>query len=204
MGLALALGSAAIVLEITAELSHRSAIYRHHIESMGSRISQLRKELTEAKRQNAAMNSAVLANAEINRVLSARDAVLLRWLPNSTINAHGLVAVSRKASSAVVEVGGLSVAPGRKILFWWMVDRGGFIKATALKPAPDGRGSFVIRMPTRAAELAGVMITLEAIESPRQAGGQGNPPGGLAEGSALKEMVVYSEKHGQRYPFFSC
>jgi hypothetical protein len=170
MGLALALGCAAMVLEITAELSHRSAMYRHRLESMGSRIVQLRKELTEANRQNAAMSSAGLANGEINRVLSAPDAVLLRWLPNSTIKAHGLVAVSRKAGGAVVEVGGLSVAPSRKILFWWMVDRGGFIKAAALNPAPDGRGSAVIRMPARTIGLTGVMITLEAVESPDQPG----------------------------------
>jgi Anti-sigma-K factor rskA len=161
MGLAFALGCAAIALEITAELSHRSAIYRLHIESMGSRIAQLRKDLAEVRRQNAAMSAVKLANAEVNRILSAPDAALLRWPSNSSVNGHGLVAASRKAGGALIEVAGLSAAPGGSIVVWWLVHRGGAIKAAALNPSPDGRESLFIKMPERNTRLAGVMITLE-------------------------------------------
>jgi hypothetical protein len=168
MAVAIALGCAAIALETASELSSRSGNFHRRLELLGSRISRLRTEAADAERQVAAMHAEQLARANVNRVLSAPDVVVLRLTPGAGSNARGLVAVSRQAGDAFVEVAGLSPPAGHTSVMWWLLAQGPPAKAAEFDPAADGRLSLTIQMPPRGARIAGAIITLGPGKSPEQ------------------------------------
>jgi hypothetical protein len=147
MAIAIALGSLAVALEIASELSSRSTFFHHRMESIRSRIASLRAEQS--------------ASANISRVLSASDVVLLRLIPTAGSKAHGLIALSREAGGAFIEVGGLSIPAGHKCELWWLSVRGDAIRAIESDPEPDGHLSLAVPMPPGGTKIAGAIITLE-------------------------------------------
>jgi Anti-sigma-K factor rskA len=166
MAVAIALGCAAIALETTSELSSRSANFHRRLELLGSRMARLRTEAADAERELAAMRAERLARADVNRVLSAPDVMVLRLTPGAGSNARGLAMISRQAGGAIIEVAGLSAAAGHTAAIWWLMAQGPPAKAAEFNPGADGRLSLAIQMPPRGARIAGAIITLEPGKSP--------------------------------------
>jgi hypothetical protein len=172
MAVAIALGCAAITLETLSELSARYSNFHHRLELIGSRISRLRSEAAEADRQLATMHAEQLARANVNRVLSAPDVTVLRLAPGAASSARGLVAISRQAGDAIIEVAGLRVAAGHTSVMWWLPAQAPPAKAAELDPGADGRLSLAIQMPPRGARIAGAIVTLETEKSPDKPNGR--------------------------------
>jgi Anti-sigma-K factor rskA len=161
MAFAIALACAAIALENAAELSRRSAFFRRHLELLNARISHLHSEAADAQRRLAAIGADPLADANVNRVLSAPDVVLVRLTPAADSHASGLLAISRQAGAAILEVAGLSVGSGQTSVMWWLLAEGPAVMAVTFNPAANGRLSLAVRMPPHGARIAGALITLE-------------------------------------------
>ncbi len=162
MAVAIALGCAVVALETSSELLSRSTRFHRRLELLGSRISRLRTEVADAKRELSSMRAEQLARANVNRVLAAPDVMLLRFTPGAGINARGLIAISSQANDAVLEVAGLQAAAGHTCVMWWLLAQGPPAKAAEFNPAADERLSLAIRMPPRGTMIAGAIITLEA------------------------------------------
>jgi hypothetical protein len=161
MAVAIALGCTAIALETASELSWLSANFHRRLELLGSRIARLRTEAASSERQLSEVRAEQLARADINRILSAADVRLLRLTPGAGTDARGLVAISRHAGGAIIEVAGFPAAAGHTGAMWWLLAQGPPAKAAELNPGADGRLSRAIQMPPRGARIAGVIITLE-------------------------------------------
>jgi hypothetical protein len=186
MGLAIALGSAAVALEIASNLSSRTTLFNHQVGLIRSRLSQLRVEATNAQRQLASLRAEQLTRATMNRVLSATDATIFRLTPGAGSSAHGLVAVSRQAGAAIVEIGGLPPKPGQTCVMWWMPAQGAGAKAAEFNPDSDGRVSLAVQMPPRSAPITGVIITREPGKPADQ------PKGSIILKAVLPEPQVLS------------
>jgi Anti-sigma-K factor rskA len=172
MAIALALGCAAVALENASELSSRSMNFHRRVELLGSQISRLRSEISDAGRQLAAMRAQQFAHANLNRVLSAPDVMVLHLTPGPGTSAHGLVALSRQAGDAILEVAELSAAAGHTCVMWWLLAPGPPAKAAEFNPDVDERLSLTIRMPPRGAKIVGAIITLEPGKSPDKPNGR--------------------------------
>jgi len=172
MAVAIALGCIAIALETASELSSRSANFHHHLELLGSRMVQLRTEAADAERKLSAMRAERLSHANVNRVLSAPDVMVLRLTPGAGSDARGLAAISRQAGVAIIEVAGLGVGAGHTSVMWWLMAQGPPAKAAEFDPGANGRLSLVIQMPPRGARIAGAIITLEPTKSPEKPDGR--------------------------------
>lgn len=172
MAIAIALGCAAIALEMASELSARSASFHRRLELLGSQMARLRTEAADAQRELAAMRAERLARAKINRVLSAPDVTVLRLTPSAGSDARGLAAISRQAGGAIVEVAGLWAAAGHTSVMWWLMAQGPPAKAAEFDPGANGRLSLAIQMPPRGARIAGAIITLEPSKSPDKPDGR--------------------------------
>jgi hypothetical protein len=173
MAIAIALGCVAIALETATELSRRSAYFHQRLEFLDERIARLRSETADAERQfTAALRAAQLAHANVNRVLSAPDLVLLRLAPGADRNARGLVAISRQTGDAILEVSGLTGGAGHATVMWWLLAKRPPVRAAAFYPDADGRRSLTVQIPPRGAKIAGVVITLEPEKSPDKPNGK--------------------------------
>jgi hypothetical protein len=172
MAIAIALGCVAIALETTSELSSRSANFYHRLELLSSRIARLRTEAADAEGQLAAMRAERLARIRVNRILSAPDAMVLRLTPGAGSNASGLIAISKQAGAAIIEIRGLSAPAGHTSILWWLLAHGPPAKGAELDPGADGRLSRAIQIPPRGAKIAGVIMTLEPEKSPGKPGGR--------------------------------
>jgi Anti-sigma-K factor rskA len=161
MAVAIALGCAAVAMEMASELSSRTAFFHHRLELLHLRVSQLRTEADDAERHLAAMRAEPAARADLNRVLSAADVVVLRLRPSAGGEARGMAAVSREAGSAIIEIAGLPDAVGQSYVMWWILERGAPAKAGTLTPNADGRLSLTIPMPPKDAKVIGVIVTSE-------------------------------------------
>jgi Anti-sigma-K factor rskA len=162
MAVAIALGCAAVAQEIAGELSSRTAFFHRRVEFLISRNSELRTEAANTERQLARMHAERTAPANINRVLSATDVMVLRLTPGAGSSAHGLLAISREAGGAIIEIGGLPAASGKTCVIWWLPARRSPAKASEFNPDADGRVSLAVPMPPRGARIAGAIITLES------------------------------------------
>jgi anti-sigma-K factor RskA len=172
MAIAIALGCAAIALEMTSELSSRSANFHRRLELLSSRIARLHTEAADAERQLAVMRDERLARTRVNRVLSAPDVMVLRLTPGAGSNTHGLVAISRREGAAIIEISGLSATAGHTSVLWWLPAHGPPAKGAEFDPGADGRLSRAIQMPPRGAKIAGVIVTLGSGKSPGKPGGK--------------------------------
>jgi hypothetical protein len=204
MTVAIALGCAAIALETASELSLRSANFHRRIELLGSRMARLRTEAADAERELAAMHAERLARANVNRVLSAPDVMVLRLRPGAGTNARGLAAISRQAGGAIIEVAGLWAVPGHTSVMWWLMAQGPPAKAAEFDPGGDGRLSLAIQMPPRSARIAGAIITLEPSKSPDKPDGtimlKGMLPrpqvlGCLIRGRRSRKVIAFLTPH---------
>jgi anti-sigma-K factor RskA len=160
MAIAIALGCAAVTMEVASELSSRKANFHHRLELLSSRITRLRNEAAEAEQQLAVMRAGQLAHIRANRVLSAPDMMMLRLTPGiAGSSAHGIIAISRQEGTAIIEISGLSARAGKTDVLWWLVARGPSVKGAEFEPDADGRLSRAIQMPPRGVKIAGVSIT---------------------------------------------
>jgi Anti-sigma-K factor rskA len=179
MAIAIALGSAAVAMETTSELSSRTMFFHHRVELLLSRIAGLRAEAAEAERQLAALQAERINGASINRVLSANDVVTLRLTPGAGSNAHGLLALSRQAGAAIVEIAGLPRTDSRSCVIWWLLAKRPPIKAIELDLNADGWRSQAIPLPPHRERVNGVIVTLES-----------GKPGNKPEGGILLKGVL--------------
>jgi hypothetical protein len=166
MALAIALGCAVVVIETASELSSSSSRYHRRLSLLGSRVSRMQTEIANAEQQLSAMRAEQAARTSMNRILSAPDAMLLRLGSNPhAATPHGLVAVSKKAGNAMLEVVGLPSAADGAYVMWWLPSQGRPVKAVQFQPGADQRVSVIAEMPPRGARIAGVIITREAGKS---------------------------------------
>jgi hypothetical protein len=161
MALAVALGCAAVALEMASELSSRRTRFNRRVEVLRSRMSGLHTDVADAERQVAALRAEQHAGADVNRILAAKDLMVLDLRSGTQSRARGLVAISRKAGGAIIEVAGLPAAAGQTCVVWWLLAQGPPTKAAEFLPDITGRRSLSIEMPPRSARIAGAMITLE-------------------------------------------
>ena len=161
MAVAFALACAAVALETAFESSSRSASFHRHLELLGARVSRLRTEVADAKRQLAPMNTERDSTASISRVLTATDVAILRLRDGGT-NARGLLALSSSVGAAIVVVSGLSATVGQTCLVWWLLAKGPPLVAAQFKPDADGRVLLAIRLPRGGYRIAGAVLTLES------------------------------------------
>ncbi len=172
MAVAIALGCAMIVLETASELSWRSTNFHHRLNLLGSRVSRMRAQIVNAERQLSTLRAERAARANINRILSAPDVMLLRLAPGAASGTpRGIVAISREAGDAILEVAGLPAAADHAYVMWWLPVQGAPAKAAEFHPGADERVSVVAQMPPRGARIAGAMITLEPGKSPAKPNG---------------------------------
>lgn len=162
MGVALALGCAAVAIEMASELSSRATFFHHRLELLHWQVLELRAEADDAERQLAVMRTERAAGPDLNRVLSATDVVVLRLRPSAGREAHGMAAISRQLSAAIIEIAGMPAASGQTYVMWWLLARGAPSKAAILSPDTQGRLSLAIQTPPRGASVAGAIVTLEA------------------------------------------
>jgi hypothetical protein len=130
----------------------------------------LRTEAADAHRRLAAIGSERNAYASVNRVLSAADVLVVRLGPGSASKASGLVAISREAGSAIVEIAGLPAPAGQTCVLWWITTRQLPIKAAEFSPDTDGRVSLAVAIPPKRAGITGAIVTLESskpVDQPR-------------------------------------
>jgi Anti-sigma-K factor rskA len=158
MAVAMALGCAAVALETALDLSSRSASSRRRLELLGARISRLRSQAADAERQLAAMDAERTTRAGINHVLSATDVLVVRLTPGAGSHARGLLAISRQAGGAVLEIAGLPA--GETCVMWWTLTQGPPAKAAEFSPDAEGRLSLAVQLP-RGMRIAGAIVTLE-------------------------------------------
>jgi hypothetical protein len=164
MALAVAFGCAAIALEMASELSSHSANFHRRLLVLNSRIVRLRTEAADAERRLMAMRAEQLNRAQLNRVLSAPDAMVLRLAPKAGGNARGLVAISRKTGQAIIEVAGLSPMQGHGVM-WWVLAQAPPAKAAELTTGADGREALAVKLPPRGVRVVGAIITLDSGKS---------------------------------------
>ncbi len=162
MAMAIALGCAVVTLETASELSSRSISFHRRLDLLRSRISGLRTQAADAERQLAAMRSERNARVKVNRVLSAPDVTVLRLRPGVASNARGLLAFSREAGGAAIEIVGLPAGAGQTCVMWWIAARGFPSKAAEFTPDTDGQLSIAVAMPPKGAKITGAIVTLEA------------------------------------------
>jgi hypothetical protein len=172
MAIAIAVGCAAIALEMASELSSRSVNFHRRLELLSSRIARLHTAAANAERQLATMRDEQLARTRVNRVLSAPDVIVLRLTPCAGSSTHGLVAISRQEGAAIIEISGLSATAGHTSVLWWLLTHGPPAKGAEFDPGADGRLSRAIQIPPRGAKIAGVIVTLGSEKSPGKAGGR--------------------------------
>jgi anti-sigma-K factor RskA len=161
MAVALALGCAAVALEVAAELSASSTTYHHRLNLLGSRVSQMRAHIASIERQLSAARAENVTRTRMNHILSAPDAMILRLAPAGGSTARGLVAISRATSAAVLEVAGLPQPSEGSYVMWWMPIQGKPSKATEFRPDGEQRASIVAQLPPRGTKVAGIMVTME-------------------------------------------
>jgi hypothetical protein len=172
MAVAIALGCAVVAIETASELSSSSSNYHRRLSLLGSRVSRMRTQIANAERQLSAMRADRTARANMNRILSAPDAMLLRLTPHpGPATPRGLVAISKKAGRAMLEVAGLLAAADRRYVMWWLAMQGEPAKAAQFEPGADERVSVMAEMPPPGTRIVGVMITLEADKSPDKPAG---------------------------------
>jgi hypothetical protein len=180
MGLAFALACAIVALEFGSELSHRSQHYRNRISSLSSRLKAMRGEVANADRELAEMRTAVVTRDELNRILAAPDARLIRLIPaehehftgTPSSAPHGLIVMSRKLGRAVFEVAGLTpLAAGQRYTLWWMVEKHRAVKAAQFMTAGDGRATVAAAMPPEKTAIEECIVTAgPAVGVPEQGG----------------------------------
>jgi len=162
MAAAIALGCALVALETASELSSTSTYFHHRLGLLGSRASLMRAQIEDVERELTAMKADRTARANLDRILAAPDAKLMRLRPAAARNAKGLILVSKQAGEAVCEVAGLPAAADRIYVMWWLPVRGEPAIAAQFQPRPDDHLSVVVQMPAHGTAIAGAIVTLEA------------------------------------------
>src|SRR5437588_12985418 len=71
MAVALALGCAAVALEVASELSSSSRTYHRRLDLLGSRVSQMRAHIASIERQLSAVRAENVTRNKMNHILSA-------------------------------------------------------------------------------------------------------------------------------------
>jgi hypothetical protein len=168
MALALVLACAAVMFEFASEMSHRSSHYRLRIAQLYNRIDRMRGEIVTADRRLAGMRSEVAAREDLNRILASPDTQLMRLASpgNHSAGTSGLIAISKRLRSAVVEVAGLpALPPGQTYAVWWMLKQGGTARAAQFQTDVEGRASVIARLPAREDVIAGTIVTVESENS---------------------------------------
>ncbi|MBV8772650.1 MAG: anti-sigma factor [Deltaproteobacteria bacterium] len=160
MALALAMGCAAVAIEMASELSSRTSFFHHRLELLRRQLFDLRADPDDAGR-NLAATRAGLAGLDLNRVLSATDVVVLRLRPSAGSKAHGMAAISKQLSAAIIEIADLPTASGQTYALWWLPAQGAPRKAAILSPDAEGRLSLAIQIPPKGASVAGAIVTLQ-------------------------------------------
>lgn len=162
-GMALAIAAACIVvtLEISSELSSRSASYHR-------RIHQLSSRLATADQKIAAMRGEALARDSLTRILAASDVRLMRLSPiDGAAKASATVAISRKLSRAVLEVQGLPPTPaGQTYRLWWTLEHGSTVAAAQFQTRIDWGAIVSAQLPSGGDSIAAALVTAEPEKAP--------------------------------------
>jgi len=171
MALALALASVIVMLEISSELSYRSATYHRRIQRLSSRLQQMRGEIATADQRIAKMREDAVARDTLNRILAAPDVRLMRLEPGdadaktqakTNAKTKAMIAMSRKLSRAVLEVEAMPpTPPGRIYRLWWTLDGGAVVAATQFQTRLDWRATVPARLPSSGGAISGALVTSE-------------------------------------------
>ncbi len=200
---AAALVLAVLAREQSAQLAASSARYRHQIAALNNHMGLMVADLAAAEGQLSLLHSELdnrvhltrillapeglrvelEASTLLTRVMLAPDArvIKLQPLPRAP-GASGLVTISERSSTAILEVSGLPTsAPDQAYELWWIVARRMPIKAALFRAEPDNETIVLASMPPKGVALVASAITLEG------ATGEKLPSGPLyLEGQMMK------------------
>ena len=173
MAFAIALACAVVALENASQFLSSSTHYHHRLQFLSSRIERMQTDLANAQQQLSAMRAERDLRESMNRILQSPDAVVLHLGGDAgSHNSSGLVAFSKNAGKAVLEVAGLPASPGNWYVMWWLPAGKPPVKAAQFRTDSDGRAAVRVQMPPAHQPIAGSMITDEHDGSPNQPSSQ--------------------------------
>jgi hypothetical protein len=167
MALALVLACVVITFEFASEMSHRSSHYRLRVAQLYNQINHMHGQIVMAERRLAGLHSEVTARDDMNRILASSDAQLIKLAsPEHGGGSSGLIVVSKRLGSAVLEVAGLPVLPpGQSYALWWVLEPGVTVRAAQFQTEAEGRASVIAKLPPRESPITSTIITVESENS---------------------------------------
>jgi Anti-sigma-K factor rskA len=181
MAFAIALACVIVALEHASQLSSSSTHYHHRLRVLSARVAQIQTELADARRQLSVMRAEQDSRETMNRILQSRDAAVVPLGADvANHNTSGLIAISKNAGKAMLEVAGLPASPGNWYVMWWLPAGKPPVRAAQFRTDSDGRAAVRVQMPPVHQPILGSMITDERDGSPGQPSGQIVLKGALA------------------------
>jgi hypothetical protein len=184
-GIATAAAAAMMLLALqqSAKLISNTSRFRQQIANLNGRVGEMKTQLAAADGQLALLNDElgnrvrlthILLSPEglrvelegstfLNRVLLAPDAHVVHLRPlRRAGGATGLITLSSRAGSAIVETSGLPPnPPDTAYELWWIVARRTPIRAAVFGAASEGDSVVLASLPPAGVRLMGSAITLE-------------------------------------------
>jgi hypothetical protein len=164
MALAIALACGIVATEMIGLYGSRATHFRHKMDRLQARISQMQARLASANSQVAEMQREAAYHDEFERIFAASDSQLIRLEPHDRrADIAGALVLSRRLAAAALEVVGLPApSPGEHYAVSWAPREGPPIFASQLDPVDPKAGDAVLKLPFPPPAAVGVMVALEA------------------------------------------
>jgi hypothetical protein len=172
MALAVALACGIVATEMIGLYGNRATHFRHKMDRLQARISQMQGRLASANSQVAEMRREAAYHDEFERIFAASDSQLIRLEPHDRrADMGGVLVLSRRLAAAALEVVGLpSPGAGDRYVVWWTSREGQPIFAAQLDPVDRKAGDAVLKLPLPPPAAVEVIVALEAARKGDRAG----------------------------------
>ena len=170
MGLAVAIATSIVLVELSSTLAARTNRYLHKVATMNQTVAQLKHHILSIEHRDAAASQREATNDILKRIIAAPDARMIKLggtgpetnavATSESPSPSGALLASEKIGSAILQVAGFT-APAKAHLYrvWWQQKHNPDSLAAEFTPDPDGKATVPIPLPPKDATT--ITVTLE-------------------------------------------
>ena len=171
MGLAAAIATSIVLVELSSTLAARTNRYLHKIATMNQTVAALRHHLMSIEHRNAAEAQRQSTDDILKRIIAAPDTRMIKLsgigpetntvATSSSPSPMGALVASDKIGSAILQVAGFT-APGKDKVYraWWQEKHNPDALAAEFTPDSDGKATVPIPIPPK--DTTTITVTIES------------------------------------------
>ena len=180
MGLAVAIATSIVLVELSNTLAARTNRYLHKVATMNQTVAQLKRRIMSIEHRDAVAEQRESTNDILKRIIAAPDARMIKLsgtgpetnavATSASPSPSGALLASDRIGSAILQVAGFTAPPTDKLYrVWWQQKHSANLLAAEFTPDSDGKAT--VRIPIPSKDATTITVTLESSPETQHATG---------------------------------